>query len=616
MAAPLGVAVAVWLSEYARPAGLARAVESGVETIAGTPSVVLAIFGLLVFSKSFLAFLSQTSAGGAVFGRSFLTAGLIMALLAIPLIVGATREALAQVPAHVREASYALGKTKATTIRRVLLPSVRPSIASGITLGMGRIIGDTAIIVILLGASLRTRRRGRPPVLSILRGTGSTLTSYVKENSPAGEGNAPQKAYAAAFVLLVIVIALNAVVVRLSGGRDRARRTAMTLLRGAHWRDALERREPSTVQTDATGGSAMTPLTPPPARRIELGGEPTLIDPPPRGVRPRRQSPGAPASARARATATGEPRPRRWPSGCGSKSVSLAYGEKWVVRDVSLPVRQGEVLALIGASGSGKTTLLRSLNRLTEITAGASRAGRMTLDGEEIERIEVNELRRRISMVFQQPNPFPMSIFENVAYALREEHAARRDRKRRGRRGRRELEPAVIDAVRRAGLYDEVADDLDRPALRLSGGQQQRLCIARALAAGPEVLLLDEPCSALDPISTATIEQQIVELARERGDRDRHAQPAAGDARGRPRRLHAPRRARRVRHQRAGLRAPDPAAHARVHQRGLRVRPRASREHADVEDSWREIFMRAAAGGRAGVRASITGVVLVHVAWR
>jgi phosphate transport system permease protein len=220
VAAPLGVAVAVWLSEFGRPAGLARAVESGVETIAGTPSVVLAIFGLLVFSKSFLAFLSQTSAGGSVFGRSFLTAGLIMSLLAIPLIVGATREALAQVPAHVREASYALGKTKATTIRRVLLPSVRPSIASGITLGMGRIIGDTAIVVILLGASLRLEGAGGAPVLSILRGTGSTLTSYVKENSPAGEGNAPQKAYAAAFVLLVIVIALNAVVVRLSGGRD------------------------------------------------------------------------------------------------------------------------------------------------------------------------------------------------------------------------------------------------------------------------------------------------------------------------------------------------------------------------------------------------------------
>jgi phosphate transport system ATP-binding protein len=250
----------------------------------------------------------------------------------------------------------------------------------------------------------------------------------------------------------------------------------------------------------------MTPLTPPPARRILVDGEPTLIDPPVRGTM---EPPSLSANAR---NGRGRAPAERVTERMRIESVSLAYGEKWVVRDVSLPVRQGEVLALIGASGSGKTTLLRSLNRLTEITTGASRAGRVTLDGEEIEQIEVNDLRRRVSMVFQQPNPFPMSIFENVAYALREEHAARRDRQRRGRRGRRELEPAVIDAVRRAGLYDEVADDLDRPALRLSGGQQQRLCIARALAAGPEVLLLDEPCSALDPISTATIEELIVGL--------------------------------------------------------------------------------------------------------
>jgi phosphate transport system ATP-binding protein len=188
------------------------------------------------------------------------------------------------------------------------------------------------------------------------------------------------------------------------------------------------------------------------------------------------------------------------------ESVWLAYGENWVVRDVSLSVRRGEVLGLIGASGSGKTTLLRSLNRLTEITAGAGRGGRITLDGQEIHEIEVTELRRRISMVFQQPNPFPMSIFENVAYALREGPG----RRRRARRS--QLEPAVREALRRAGLHDEVADDLDRSALALSGGQQQRLCIARALAAEPEVLLLDEPCSALDPISTAVIEDLIVGL--------------------------------------------------------------------------------------------------------
>jgi phosphate transport system ATP-binding protein len=249
----------------------------------------------------------------------------------------------------------------------------------------------------------------------------------------------------------------------------------------------------------------MDPLMPPPIRRIALSEPPTVVAPPPNGVA--RQAPQPQAQARggrAERAPVSEVMERM-----RIESVWLAYGERWVVRDVSLPVRKGEVLALIGASGSGKTTLLRSLNRLTEITAGAARAGRITLDGQEIGEIEVNGLRRRVAMVFQQPNPFPMSIFENVAYALREEHPPGGRRKRRSRG---ELEPAVIDALRRAGLYEEVAENLDHPALRLSGGQQQRLCIARALAVQPEVLLLDEPCSALDPISTATIEELIVGL--------------------------------------------------------------------------------------------------------
>jgi phosphate transport system ATP-binding protein len=244
---------------------------------------------------------------------------------------------------------------------------------------------------------------------------------------------------------------------------------------------------------------------PPPVRRIAIDRDPHVAAP----------APIANGANGAEPVATVA---RRRPASLGAtsvrermliESVSLAYGENWVVRDVSLPVRQGEVLALIGASGSGKTTLLRSLNRLTEVTAGAARAGRITLDGAEIHGLEVNDLRRRVSMVFQQPNPFPMSIFDNVAYALAEQ---RPPRGRRRRRRTPELEQAAADALRRAGLYDEVSDDLDRSALKLSGGQQQRLCIARALAARPEVLLLDEPCSALDPISTATIEELIVGL--------------------------------------------------------------------------------------------------------
>lgn len=218
IAAPLGVAMAVWMAEYGRPAGLARAAESAVEMISGAPSVLLALFGLALFGREALAFLSQTSAGGAVSGKSFLTAGAMMSLIALPLVVTATREALLQIPAHMREASHALGKTKATTIRKVLLPSVRPSIASGVTLGIGRIVGDTAIIVILLGAGLRVEGAGGAPVLSTLRGTGGTLTSYVRYFSPAGEGNQFEKAYAAAFVLMAIVVALNMLVTRFAGG--------------------------------------------------------------------------------------------------------------------------------------------------------------------------------------------------------------------------------------------------------------------------------------------------------------------------------------------------------------------------------------------------------------
>ncbi len=210
IAIPVGVGIAVWLTEYGRPSGLARAVESGIEIVAGTPSIVLAIFGLLVFQQAFMGLFSFTAEGGAVFGRSFITAGVMMSVVALPMVIGSTREALNSIPRHVREASYALGKDRASTIRRVLLPSARSGIATGATLGMGRVAGDTAIVVILLGASMTITPEGG--FMGLLRGTGSTLTSYVYNNSPAGEGNAPEKAYAAAFVLLLIVILLNFVV--------------------------------------------------------------------------------------------------------------------------------------------------------------------------------------------------------------------------------------------------------------------------------------------------------------------------------------------------------------------------------------------------------------------
>jgi phosphate transport system permease protein len=211
IALPVGVAIAVWLSEFGRPFALARIVESTVEMIAGTPSIVLALFGTVIFSSTALAFFSRTSSG-VVFGRSFFAAGIMLSLVALPLVVSSTREGLQAIPQHVREASYAVGKTKAATTRRILLPSARPSVATGAMLGLGRIIGDTAIIVVLLGALQNFEKTGSVFPFNYLQGAGSTLTNYVYSNAPTGELNNPHKAYAAAFVLLVLVLFLNAAV--------------------------------------------------------------------------------------------------------------------------------------------------------------------------------------------------------------------------------------------------------------------------------------------------------------------------------------------------------------------------------------------------------------------
>ncbi len=189
------------------------------------------------------------------------------------------------------------------------------------------------------------------------------------------------------------------------------------------------------------------------------------------------------------------------------RGLRVSYGSSEILHGVDLDAPRGGVLALVGPSGCGKTTLLRSLNRLTELAPTAKIDGKVLLDGDDIygSKVDLNLLRRRVGMVFQQPNPFPMSIFDNVAFAIREQA------QRRPTRG--SLMPQVEHALERAGLWHEVKDDLNRSALSMSGGQQQRLCIARTLAADPEVLLMDEPCSALDPRSTARIEELIVQLA-------------------------------------------------------------------------------------------------------
>jgi len=188
-----------------------------------------------------------------------------------------------------------------------------------------------------------------------------------------------------------------------------------------------------------------------------------------------------------------------------TRNVNIYYGQKQAIVDVSLDIGKNEVLAMIGPSGCGKSTFLRSLNRMNDIIPICRMEGDITLDGEDIYASDQDTvmLRARVGMVFQKPNPFPKSIYENVAYGPRIHGLAH---------NKAELDEIVENSLRRASLFDEVKDQLDKPGTGLSGGQQQRLCIARAIAVSPEVILMDEPCSALDPIATARIEELMDEL--------------------------------------------------------------------------------------------------------
>ena len=188
------------------------------------------------------------------------------------------------------------------------------------------------------------------------------------------------------------------------------------------------------------------------------------------------------------------------------RDVNIFYGDKQAIFDVSLDIGQNEVMAMIGPSGCGKSTFLRSLNRMNDTIEGCSVEGSITMDGQNLydPKLDVVELRARVGMVFQKPNPFPKSIYDNVAYGPKIHGLAE---------SRVDLDEIVENSLRKAGLWMEVKDRLHQPGTGLSGGQQQRLCIARAIAVNPEVILMDEPCSALDPIATAKIEELIEELS-------------------------------------------------------------------------------------------------------
>jgi phosphate transport system ATP-binding protein len=198
-------------------------------------------------------------------------------------------------------------------------------------------------------------------------------------------------------------------------------------------------------------------------------------------------------------------RPRSAPASIHAEQLTMQYARKVAFRNVTLSVPTGSITALIGPSGCGKTSFLNCLNRLTELTPHSKTTGTVRLDDQNIQNLNLIHLRRRVGMLFQKPNPFPLSIYRNLEFPLQEHGIRQRDR----------IAHLIETNLRTVGLWDEVKDRLKSPALALSGGQQQRLCLARTLALNPEVLLMDEPCSALDPMSSEVVEDLIDRL---RGD--------------------------------------------------------------------------------------------------
>lgn len=187
------------------------------------------------------------------------------------------------------------------------------------------------------------------------------------------------------------------------------------------------------------------------------------------------------------------------------KNLDLFYGDFQALKNINLPIENNKITAFIGPSGCGKSTFVKTLNRMNDLVNGCKIQGEVSLDGDDIFKMDVNILRKRVGMVFQKPNPFPMSIYDNIAYGPRTH----------GIKNKKKLDELVERSLKQAAIWEEVKDRLKKNALGLSGGQQQRLCIARALAVEPEVLLMDEPTSALDPISTTKIEDLAMELKKE-----------------------------------------------------------------------------------------------------
>ena len=453
VAFPLGIACAVYLEEYAPKSRFARFARINVRNLAGVPSIVYGILGLALFVK----YLRPVTSGSTVFAG-----GLTLAVLVLPIVVITASEALRAVPGYIREGAFGIGATRWEVVRHHVLPAAGPGILTGTVLALARAAGEAA------------------PLLLVGAATGLLITgdkSIVRAAHRRFHGHAGRDLFLR------------------SPDRQRLWRGHSCGVRGAHRAGALGERvrhlvteslraEVVNVETTDTPDTPVIPEAP-----VTSSPEPGLVQ----SIEVTAPRPDAATPERDIVFA--------------ARDLAVYYGSFRAVRHVDCDVRRGEITAFIGPSGCGKSTVLRCFNRMNDLIESARVEGMLTYHGVDLYGRDVDpvEVRRRVGMVFQKPNPFPKTIYDNIAFGPRIA----------GVKKKAELDDIVERSLKGAALWDEVRDRLRSSAMGLSGGQQQRLCIARAIAVEPDVILMDEPCSALDPIATARIEDLMGEIKQE-----------------------------------------------------------------------------------------------------
>ncbi len=430
---PIGIAVALYLTEYGKDGPFANVVRYFVDVMTGVPSIVFGLFIYIVLVISHF--------GGS--GFAGWKGALALSLLMLPIVIRSAEVVLLLVPASLREAALALGAPRWRIVWRVVLPTARSGLVTGSLLAVARGMGETAPLLFTVSAAFT------------LSGNLNGLDEHAAGADLRGHHQSPRR-----------------------GRRARLGRRA----------DPGRTRPHS--QSDRASG---------------LAKEPHGMIPPETTSKERQEMSTAPGQSEAGTapdpSAMGE---RRTGHGIKVSDLHAYYGPIHAIRGVNIDFPPNEVTAIIGPSGCGKSTMVRCINRMHEEIPGARSEGSVSLDGLDVygDGVDVTAVRRMIGMVFQKPNPFPtMSVFDNVAAGLRLT-GTKSDN----------LRERVHRALRAVGLWGEVKNRLNAPGIGLSGGQQQRLCIARAVAVEPEVILMDEPASALDPIATLKVEELIDEL--------------------------------------------------------------------------------------------------------